>query len=239
MGFIKCVAKTPATSDAWMLYSLSDNAAICCALSLHRRPWWRWRENEIYWKTIKGASNDTLVLSESSTFGPRLTVASSEVRVAESAVFAQAADDDGDAGEEEDQTYNDPRHHQRRHQERRLPSRLPLTPAVRVLPMALVGAHCREKSGGGEVRLECEVRVFQRVCVHIGKIVLGQISKIFFDLIWRVYSATTDIDALNWCLNCNSLVHDIQNVEKACSSKHLDLYKWHIHSLSKLMLAKW
>lgn len=63
--------------------------------------------------------------------------------VSESAVFAQAADDDGDAGEEEHQTYNDPRHHQRRHQERRLPAGLPLAAAVWVLPMALVGAHCR------------------------------------------------------------------------------------------------
>lgn len=69
--------------------------------------------------------------------------------VSEPTVFAQAADDDGDAGEEEDQAYNDPRHHQRRHQERRLPSGLPLTPAVWVLPMALVGAHCREVERDG------------------------------------------------------------------------------------------
>lgn len=66
--------------------------------------------------------------------------------VSESTVFPQAADDDGDAGEEEDQTYNNPCHHQRRHQERRLPSRLPLTPAVWVLPMALVGAHCEGRN---------------------------------------------------------------------------------------------
>lgn len=66
------------------------------------------------------------------------------MRVSKSTVFAQAAHDDGDAGEEEDQAYDDSRHHQRRHQEGRLPSRLPLTAAVRVLPMALVGAHCRE-----------------------------------------------------------------------------------------------
>lgn len=83
-----------------------------------------------------------------------LTVAGTEVWVSESTVFAQAADDDGDAGEEEDQTYNDPRHHQRRHQQRRLPSRLPLAPAVWVLPMALVGAHCRDTEGdAGQARL--------------------------------------------------------------------------------------
>lgn len=91
--------------------------------------------------------------SQSVTDSCRLTIASSEVWVSESTVFAQAADDDGNAGEEEDQTYNDPRHHQRRHQERRLPSRLPLTAAVWVLSMALVGAHCRvmERERGGQV----------------------------------------------------------------------------------------
>ena len=78
-----------------------------------------------------------------------LTVARSEVRVSEAAVFAQAADDDGDAGEEEHQTYNDPRQHQRRHQQRRLPPKLPLAAAVRELPMALVGAHCEEREMSG------------------------------------------------------------------------------------------
>lgn len=100
--------------------------------------------------------------SRSQNQSRRLTVARSEVRVSQSTVFAKAADDDGDAGEEEDQTYNNPRHHQWRHQERRLPSRLPLTPAVWVLPMALVGAHCRgtERSRSG---LSVCVPVFQRV----------------------------------------------------------------------------
>lgn len=54
-------------------------------------------------------------------FKVRLTVAGSEVWVSETAVFAQAANNDGDAGEEEDQTYNNPCHHQWRHQQRRLP----------------------------------------------------------------------------------------------------------------------
>lgn len=62
------------------------------------------------------------VLSESQKLGRGLTIACSEVGVSQATVFAEAAHDDGDAGEEEDQTYNDPRHHQRRHQERRLPS---------------------------------------------------------------------------------------------------------------------
>lgn len=99
-----------------------------------------------------------------------LTVASSEVWVSESAVFAQAADDDGDAGQEEDQTYNNPRHHQRRHQERRLPSGLPLTPAVWVLPMALVGAHYRGGQKEMEVRFECVcVSVCETKPVYIGR----------------------------------------------------------------------
>lgn len=91
--------------------------------------------------------------------------------VSESAVFAQAADDDGDAGEEEHQTYNDPRHHQRRHQERRLPAGLPLAAAVWVLPMALVGAHCRrhEKRCGSEPK---------RGCVSVSTDSLDQVGKI-------------------------------------------------------------
>lgn len=90
-------------------------------------------------------------------FKLRPTIAGSEVWVSESAVFAQAADDDGDAGEEEHQTYNDPRHHQWGHQERRLPAGLPLAAAVWVLPMALVGAHCRRhgKRCGSEPKRGC------------------------------------------------------------------------------------
>jgi len=65
------------------------------------------------------------------------------VRVPEAAVLAQAADDDGDAGEEEDQPDDDAGHDQRGDEEGRVPRHLPLTPAVWVVPMAVVVAHCR------------------------------------------------------------------------------------------------
>jgi hypothetical protein len=46
-----------------------------------------------------------------------LTVAGTQVGVAQSAVFAQTAHNDGDAGEEEHQPDDDASHHQRGHQQ--------------------------------------------------------------------------------------------------------------------------
>lgn len=69
-----------------------------------------------------------------------LTVAGAQVWVAEAAVLAQAAHNDGDAGEEEHQADDNARHHQRRHQQAGLTA--PVT-AVWVLMAgaALVRAH--------------------------------------------------------------------------------------------------
>lgn len=77
-----------------------------------------------------------------STDSVNSTIAGPEVWVPQAAVFAQAAYNDGDAGEEEHQAYDNTGHHQRGHQQRSLGPRLPLAAAVWVLPMALVGAHC-------------------------------------------------------------------------------------------------
>lgn len=78
------------------------------------------------------------------------TIAGPQVWVPQAAVFAQAAHDDGDAGEEEHQAYDNTGHHQRGHQQRSLGPRLPLAAAIWVLPMALVGAHCRGVRGQGQ-----------------------------------------------------------------------------------------
>lgn len=82
--------------------------------------------------------------------GEKSTIAGPEVWVPQATVFAQAAYDDGDAGQEEHQAYDDTGHHQRGHQKRSLGTRLPLAAAVRVLPMALVGAHCGGVRGQGQ-----------------------------------------------------------------------------------------
>lgn len=62
--------------------------------------------------------------------------------VAQTAVFAQAAHDDGNAGQEEHQADDDASHHQRRYQQAGLAA--PITAVWVLMGTALVRAHCTD-----------------------------------------------------------------------------------------------